>query len=926
MDLLRSSVCRSLVALAGLALLGAGAAACVTSAESSEEVDETQDALFALGPIEVGLGTTPPAGPNQRQRVAFTTQRTFAAPPLLFATAQGGAFPDTFAVSTAGVGTNAFSANLFRSDAAAGWAQPLHFAWMAMPVLTGYATQSGRATVGPQMNSSLPTVTVSFPQAFSTPPRIILTPRGGDYPDTFAASIRSVSTTGFVANVWRVDGGGYTQNLELDWLAWEAPIDFAPYGAADGTANVPPLANVNNKNQTFWVPFGKAFSQPPAVLATARGQNYRDTFAVSVAGVSATGFQANVTRVDWDGGWGQALQLDWLAIPPGTCPTGKERDTAGNCVAAAAVPQPPAGAGNTLYGRWTVSGGEASNNPGNQTFYAKVSGTTGLTTVTLNMTSATDSVLYVYGPDGSLVASDDNSGGNGNPRIQVSLAAGTYRIVAATKNLWVPGEFTLSADKAFLSYPQRLEIQRADQLVWVYDDVGSGADGDVSVWRPNLAAYPGYYSLGDVAMPYYGAPRGTYVVKGEGDLLARPLDFNWMWDDVGSGGDHDASVWDPIPPPGYTCIGTVVTLGYSKPSTDLIRCIKSEYVLPANGVYVWDDKGSGADHDISFFEATPVDHRSLPLGTFATLPYYSNPGGRAYFALDKSAIANPEFWGVPVTTATAQQYAPRVWLHGSEAFFPSSVDFFMPNVHQETWGPDTYLVTNQGLGCSSCTNPPFLTGQRPDQTPVPVYADVVNRTNTTITDVIYWQFYPYNLGKEVCIGAYSSKLGCAGYYQTFGNHVGDWEHVTVRFVDGRPAQVYLGSHDGGRTMFYGDKFLYLAGGHPEVYSARGSHGLYAEEGRHYYKFLPNGDALADDTQRGMAWDTWNNVVTFQPQAAGTYNGSLAWMNYLGYWGNPAADCGLSILGIEITDQCVLTGGPRSILEKDVSNPPYLPLE
>ena len=30
-----------------------------------------------------------------------------------------------------------------------------------------------------------------------------------------------------------------------------------------------------------------------------------------------------------------------------------------------------------------------------------------------------------------------------------------------------------------------------------------------------------------------------------------------------------------------------------------------------------------------------------------------------------------------------------------------------------------------------------------------------------------------------------------------GNHVGDWEHVTVRLRNNRPHQMYIGAHDFG---------------------------------------------------------------------------------------------------------------------------------
>ena len=94
---------------------------------------------------------------------------------------------------------------------------------------------------------------------------------------------------------------------------------------------------------------------------------------------------------------------------------------------------------------------------------------------------------------------------------------------------------------------------------------------------------------------------------------------------------------------------------------------------------------------------------------------------------------------------------------------------------------------------------PITKGNVPVYTKYREYADV----NNTL-DVYYLTFYPYNRGKDACVGSYICKTqllylavtiicvfsfikgvpvggNCAGFIDTFGNHVGDWEHVTVRF-------------------------------------------------------------------------------------------------------------------------------------------------
>jgi Ricin-type beta-trefoil lectin domain-like/Vacuolar protein sorting-associated protein 62 len=577
--------------------------------------------------------------------------------------------------------------------------------------------------------------------------------------------------------------------------------------------------------------------------------------------------------------------------------------------------------GNLLYGRWSGSGGRSATSAGNPSFMVDYVGPT--RPVTFELSSGTDTYLYLLDGNGNVIAEDDDSLGNLNSRVTFTLATGTYKLVAATYDPGKVNEFGLSSNLANLRFPQNLYVQPASRFTWIYDDAGTGADHDISIWRPDLSQYPGYYSLGDVAMPSHGAPpRASFVVKGDGDLLAQPVDYTSVWADHGSGGKFDVTFWEPVAPAGYTCLGHVAVGGYYKPSTDLMRCIKSAYVLSANSAKIWDDAGSGATDDVSVWEATTKSYRSLPTSTFISRPSHPDNGGAGrYWALNKSATASDELRGGAVTGLTAATFAPRIWLDGGENYFPSSTSFFLPNVN-DTNG---FLVTKQSLGCNNCTDPAFLDGQRPDQNRVPVYAEIVKRNTPGIdtTDILYWTFYPYNNGKVVCVGDLDPLLGCIGDRVRFGNHVGDWEHMTVRFIDGRPADVSLAQHDSGQRFTYGEKYLGLAGFHETAYAAQGSHGLYPNTGRHIYKDLPNGDYLADYTSTGMAWDTWKTVVPFAWQSRGTYTGALSFLNIESRWGNPKSGCGF---WEAVSGECVLNDGPEAPMVKGFAAPSFTDLQ
>ena len=139
------------------------------------------------------------------------------------------------------------------------------------------------------------------------------------------------------------------------------------------------------------------------------------------------------------------------------------------------------------------------------------------------------------------------------------------------------------------------------------------------------------------------------------------------------------------------------------------------------------------------------------------------------------------------------QYAPRVWLHSAEEYFPSSVEFGFPSMTRFV-GPDgNYWVRSTiDLDSPSDDSLAFFLGDLDD---APVYAYYADKGND-IVDLVYFFYYPYNRGKEVVD-------------TIWGNHVGDWEHITVRLMRGpddalTPLQVYLSAHSFGGAYDWAD--------------------------------------------------------------------------------------------------------------------------
>ncbi|PFH58742.1 hypothetical protein XA68_13302 [Ophiocordyceps unilateralis] len=175
----------------------------------------------------------------------------------------------------------------------------------------------------------------------------------------------------------------------------------------------------------------------------------------------------------------------------------------------------------------------------------------------------------------------------------------------------------------------------------------------------------------------------------------------------------------------------------------------------------------------------------------------------------------------------------------------------------------------------------YRRGHKPDQdgySGAPAILVVVDK-GAGILDAFWFFFYSYNLGQTV--------LGLR-----FGNHVGDWEHCMVRFQHGIPRGLYLSEHEGGQAYAW-SAVEKTADGRPVVYSALGSHAMYALAGDHPY-VLPLG-LLKDVTDKGPRWDPAKNMLAYHydyvrpddglAPAAANPDAPTSWFHFRGRWGD-----------------------------------------
>lgn len=148
---------------------------------------------------------------------------------------------------------------------------------------------------------------------------------------------------------------------------------------------------------------------------------------------------------------------------------------------------------------------------------------------------------------------------------------------------------------------------------FLYNDRQTGGIHNVTIYRPSPTD-AGWFTIGDYAQNNYHVPTGispiVMAVNDDPDnpLIKPPTTLSQVWNDKGSGGKHDGSIWFPVPPDGYVSIGFVAQMGYQPPGpTSKVplnyACLRRDLVEQTTvGPVIWNDRHSGANQDVTIYE------------------------------------------------------------------------------------------------------------------------------------------------------------------------------------------------------------------------------------------------------------------------------------------------------------------------------------
>ncbi|KAJ1691857.1 hypothetical protein LUZ63_016012 [Rhynchospora breviuscula] len=445
-----------------------------------------------------------------------------------------------------------------------------------------------------------------------------------------------------------------------------------------------------------------------------------------------------------------------------------------------------------------------------------------------------------------------------------------------------------------------LELQQVSTFTKMWSVLQGGPDDlGVSFFRPTELP-TGFFILGHYVQPNNKPLSGRILVGRDATdtaspILKAPLDFNLIWSSQNSDVKQSGSAyfWLPSPPDGYRSVGLAVTNTPDKPSVDEFRCVRNDFTEECEaGSSIWDDDRDG----ISLLPLRPlyrgVQALGVPVGTFL-IQNHSSPTVSALACLKNNRT---DFTGsMPILSqiqTLMQNFSPWIYLHPNEPYLPSSVNWFFKNgallYQKDNQVPIPIQMDGLNLPQGGSNDDSYWidlpTGnsqmemvKKGDITSTEVYLHVKPMLGATCTDIAIWVFYPFNGPARAKVEFINISLG------KIGEHVGDWEHVTLRISNftGELLSMYFSEHSGG-TWVDASQLEFEGGNRPVAYSSLHGHAFYSKSGLVLQGNSKLGIGIRNDTAKGTRMDVGERYKFVSVDYLGM--AEPAWLNYVRKWG------------------------------------------
>ncbi|XP_061958518.1 hypothetical protein At1g04090-like [Populus nigra] len=417
---------------------------------------------------------------------------------------------------------------------------------------------------------------------------------------------------------------------------------------------------------------------------------------------------------------------------------------------------------------------------------------------------------------------------------------------------------------------------------------------------------PSQFPQGFSMLGSYSQPNNTllhgWVLAGRddtGSALKQPIDYTLVWssDSLRIKQDGVGYIWLPTPPDGYKAVGHVVTNSPQKPPLGKIHCVRSDLTDQCEfDSWIWGPGKESDPNGFNVYSLLPSNRGTQAMGvcvgTFVAQNTITAP---VSLACVKNVVSNLSCMPNRNQIQTIfQAYSPWMYFHPDEQYLPSSVNWYLKNgallykkgdeskpVPIESNGSklpqggaddDTYWMD---LPLDEGAKERVKKGNLQDSQ---VYLHIKPMLGATFTDIAVWVFYPFNGPSKAKVEFINIPLG------KIGEHVGDWEHVTLRIsnFNGELWSVYFSEHSGG-TWVKASELEFQNGNKAVTYSSLHGHAMYAKPGLVLQG--SGGIGIRNDTAKSKKFmDTGANSLVVAAEYLGTDINEPPWLNYFRKWG------------------------------------------
>ncbi|KAI3719273.1 hypothetical protein L6452_20168 [Arctium lappa] len=415
----------------------------------------------------------------------------------------------------------------------------------------------------------------------------------------------------------------------------------------------------------------------------------------------------------------------------------------------------------------------------------------------------------------------------------------------------------------------------------------------------------GYFVLGHYSQcnnkPLFGWVLAAKPNANDPSLIAMPTDYALVWSSESQKikQDNTGYIWLPVAPDGYKAVGYVVTTSPEKPSTERIRCVRTDLTEVIEfDRWIWGLKKEIDPNALNVYGSRPKDRGVRAMGVSTGSFLVQGSGGSADVSLlyclkntKNTLLAMPNLSQIE---ALIQSYSPLIYFHPDEKYLPSTVNWYFQNgallyqkgleTRPSQVEPDGSNLPQGGSDDGSYWLDLPIDGSAKEQVKkgdlenANAYFHVKPMFGATFTDIAVWVFYPFNGPARVKLEFVNVSLG------KIGEHVGDWEHLTLRVsnFDGSLKNVYFSEHSGG-TLVDASELEFGTGNKPVAYASLNGHAFYAKPG---IVIQGNGgNGIRNDTAKGKAvMDTGVRAAVIAADHLSTVVAEPPWLNYSYKWG------------------------------------------